>query len=109
MDLGINPEELTLQKEKDWIKKTIAEYSQPNPQNFNWAIMTELEVSVLDKPKKIEEKFTDMTNAYQKRVSGRLGRNKKNYFFFLAFLGEDFVLVLFFSLLLLADFFPASF
>ncbi len=27
------------------------------------------------KPKKVEEKFTDLTNAYQKRVSGSLGRN----------------------------------
>ncbi len=55
MDLGIDTKELTLEKEKEWIKKTMGEYAQPNRKNFNWAIMTELNITNSYKQKKIEE------------------------------------------------------
>jgi len=55
MDLGIDSKELTLEKEIEWIKKTIEEYAQPNRKNFNWVIMTELNVTNSYKQKKIEE------------------------------------------------------
>lgn len=55
MDLGIDPKELTLKKEREWIKKTIGEYAQPNRRNFNWAIIAELDVTNSYKQKKIEE------------------------------------------------------
>lgn len=55
MELDIKPEELTIEKEQGWLKKTISEYSQANPNNINLAIIAGLEVKNSHRERKIEE------------------------------------------------------
>jgi len=55
MDLDINPKKLTLAEEKNWIEKTRKEYTQPERENYNLAIMVELEIENIYKQKTMKE------------------------------------------------------
>ncbi len=46
MELEINVNELTINKEKRWLEKTIAEYNESKPRNINLAIIKELDVRI---------------------------------------------------------------
>lgn len=55
MDLDINTKEFTLEEERNWIEKTREEYVQENRENYNLAIMAELDIENSYRRKKMKE------------------------------------------------------